>query len=68
MDYAETEGRIELNTLRRGAEALGCELVYGLVPKEGSLRERAAAIEAGKEQRRREAYGVALAKQKAKTT
>ena len=46
---------IELQTLRRAAEALGCELVYGLAPKEGTLAAMAAAIEAGRAQRRVEA-------------
>jgi len=32
-------GVISLRTLRRAAESLGCELVYGLVPKEGRSRQ-----------------------------
>lgn len=43
MERAEQNERIMLATLRRAAEGLGCELVYGLVPKEGTLEELAAA-------------------------
>ena len=55
LEYAEGRGVSELQTLRRAAEALGCELVYGLAPKEGTLTAMAAAIEAGRAQRRVEA-------------
>src|SRR5271157_262035 len=37
MEYAEGRGVIELQTLRRAAEALGCDLVYGLSPRGGRL-------------------------------
>jgi hypothetical protein len=53
-ERAEARGVIELQTLRRAAESLGCELVYGLVPKEGTLSARAAGIEAGREQKHAE--------------
>jgi hypothetical protein len=43
-----------LHALRRAAEALDCELVYGLVPKEGTLAAMAAGIEAGRAQRKAE--------------
>jgi hypothetical protein len=43
LELAEEGSRIQLGTLRRAAEGLGCELVYGLVPKEGTLEELAAA-------------------------
>jgi predicted DNA-binding mobile mystery protein A len=33
MEKAEVKGNITLRTLRRAAEAMGCELVYALVPK-----------------------------------
>ncbi len=52
MEYAEGRGVIELQTLRRAAEAPGCELVYGLAPKEESLAAMAAVIEAGRAERR----------------
>src|SRR5579862_5107004 len=38
---AEATDRITLGTLRRVADALGCELVYVLVPKSGSFAELA---------------------------
>lgn len=34
LETSEANDTIQLNTLRRAAEALGCELVYALVPKE----------------------------------
>ena len=61
MERAEQNERIMLATLRRAAEGLGCELVYGLVPKEGTLEELAAAqtverkIAAEERRRKREA-------------
>jgi predicted DNA-binding mobile mystery protein A len=33
LESSEAEGTIQLNTLRRAAEALGCEVVYALVPR-----------------------------------
>jgi len=33
MEKSETAGTIQLNTLKRAAEALDCTLVYALVPK-----------------------------------
>jgi predicted DNA-binding mobile mystery protein A len=32
IEKSEAAGKIQLNTLRRAAEALGCKLVYALVP------------------------------------
>jgi predicted DNA-binding mobile mystery protein A len=64
MEYAEGRGVISLKTLRRAAEALGCELVYGLAPKEGTLKTMAAAIDAGQAQRRTEAWARKLQKAK----
>jgi len=66
MEQTERGGVIALDTLRRAAEGLGCELVYGLVPKEGSLRERAAAIEAARTKKQAEAHARKLAKEKNK--
>jgi predicted DNA-binding mobile mystery protein A len=51
MEKGEMRGGIELGTLRRAAEALGCELVYGLAPKKGTLAEMAADEEAARAQR-----------------
>jgi hypothetical protein len=65
MEIAEARGAIELNTLRRAAEALGCELVYGLTPKEGMLAQMAATLEAGRAQKRAEGYERKLEKGRA---
>jgi predicted DNA-binding mobile mystery protein A len=43
LEKVERESRIVLANLKRAAEALGCELVYVLVPREGSLADLAAA-------------------------
>jgi predicted DNA-binding mobile mystery protein A len=64
MEYAEGRGVIELRTLRRAAEALGCELVYGLAPKNGTLTAMAAAIEAARVQKREAAWARKLQKAK----
>jgi hypothetical protein len=64
MEMAEGRGAIEVRTLRRAAEALGCELVYGLTPKEGTLATMAAGIEAGRAKRRAEAWALKLEKAK----
>jgi predicted DNA-binding mobile mystery protein A len=37
LQKAEANDRITLGTLRRAAEAMGCELIYALVPKDGSF-------------------------------
>jgi transcriptional regulator with XRE-family HTH domain len=66
MEIAEGRGVIELGTLRRAAEALGCELVYGLAPKAGTLTEMAVAIEAAGARRRDEAWAWKLQKAKDK--
>lgn len=34
LERSEQEGAIQLNSLRRAAEALDCELVYALVPRQ----------------------------------
>ena len=39
LEKSETEYRITLKSLRRVADALGCELVYALVPKQGNVRD-----------------------------
>ena len=38
LEKSEAEDRITLGSLRRAADALGCQLVYALVPKTGSLQ------------------------------
>lgn len=42
LEKSEEGQRIQLSTLRRAAEGLGCELVYALVPKVGTLETLAA--------------------------
>jgi predicted DNA-binding mobile mystery protein A len=39
FEKAEAGDRITLRNLRRIADAMGCELVYAIVPKSGSLEE-----------------------------
>jgi len=41
FERAEATDRITLRTLRRVADAMGCDLVYTLVPKSGSFAELA---------------------------
>jgi predicted DNA-binding mobile mystery protein A len=47
LEQSEVSGGVTLNTLQRAAEALGCRLVYALVPEEPlaeTVRERAELI------------------------
>jgi predicted DNA-binding mobile mystery protein A len=49
LEKAEVAGTVSLNTLRRAAEALDCELVYMLVPRrplEETVRNRARSLAA----------------------
>src|SRR5580698_264937 len=39
LEKSEAEYRITLGSLRDAADALGCQLVYALVPKSGNLQE-----------------------------
>ena len=41
LEKAEATDRITLGALRRAAEAMGCELVYALVPKSSTFAELA---------------------------
>jgi predicted DNA-binding mobile mystery protein A len=41
QERAEADNRITLRSLREAADALGCQLVYALVPKNGSIHELA---------------------------
>ena len=45
LEVAEVEDSITLKKLRAGAEALGCELVYAVVPLAGTLEDLAAEVE-----------------------
>lgn len=49
LETAERTSRIVLANLKRAAEALGCELVYALAPREGSLEDLAVAEKAARE-------------------
>jgi predicted DNA-binding mobile mystery protein A len=47
LEKSEAAGTVQLNTLRRAAEALDCRLVYALVPRsslEGAFNARARRI------------------------
>ena len=41
FERAEATDRITLGTLRRVADAMGCDLIYALVPRSGSFSELA---------------------------
>jgi predicted DNA-binding mobile mystery protein A len=41
FERSEAEYRITLNSLRQVADALGCDLVYALVPKRGDIQDLA---------------------------
>jgi predicted DNA-binding mobile mystery protein A len=41
FEKSEAEYRITLNSLRQAADALGCDLLYALVPKQGTLYDLA---------------------------
>ena len=47
LEQSEAAGTVTLNTLQRAAEALGCRLVYALVPEKSladTVRERAELL------------------------
>jgi len=47
LEQSEVSGKVTLNTLQRAAEALGCRLVYVLVPEKPlaeTVRERAERL------------------------
>lgn len=47
LEQSEANGTVTLNTLQRAAEALGCRLVYALVPEKplaDTVRERAELL------------------------
>jgi len=55
MEYAESRGGITLRKLRRAADALGCDLVYGLSPREETLAAIAADTAEARVQKRADA-------------
>ena len=38
LERSEANGTVQLATLRRAADALNCDVVYALVPRDGSLK------------------------------
>jgi len=56
LEKAEAEDRITLKSLRAAANALGCELVYALVPRTNSLQH--LAEERARSQAKRQVMGV----------
>lgn len=44
FERAEAEEKITLSSLRRVAEAMGCDLVYAIVPKSGTFAELAEQV------------------------
>lgn len=47
METSESKGKIQMDSLKRAAEALNCDLVYGLIPRqplEEMVRSRAKLI------------------------
>jgi hypothetical protein len=49
LEISEQTSRIVMANLKRAAEALGCELVYALVPREGSMEDLAATERTARE-------------------
>jgi transcriptional regulator with XRE-family HTH domain len=66
MEYAESRGAITLRKLRRAADALGCDLVYGLSPREETLAAIAADTADAREQKRVDARERRLQKAREK--
>src|SRR6266568_9311981 len=54
LETSEMQGVIGLGRLKSAAEALGCELVYGMVPRQGTLEELAAEVKEAQRQAMRE--------------
>lgn len=47
LELSEAEGRVRMNSLRKAAEALECDLVYAFIPKTGlenSVRKQATSV------------------------
>jgi predicted DNA-binding mobile mystery protein A len=56
LEKAEAEDRITLKSLRAAANALGCELVYALVPRANSLND--LVEERARSQAKKQVLGV----------
>jgi predicted DNA-binding mobile mystery protein A len=64
LEKAESESTITLRMLRRGAEALDCDLVYALTPRQGTLEELAAEQRAAREKEREAALELVRKEEK----
>jgi len=64
LEKSESESRIMLGTLRRAAEALDCDLVYALTPRQGTLEELAAEQRAAREKEREAALEMVRKEEK----
>ena len=64
LEESEMNSRIMLASLSRAAKGLGCELVYALVPKEGTLEDLAAVQRGAREELRIEREMERVAKRK----
>ncbi len=53
LEVSEARETITLKKLRAAAEAMGCELVYALVPARGTLEDLAGALEAERRKQKR---------------
>lgn len=67
LEKAEVSGDLKMSTLDRAADALGCDLVYALVPRSGSLEAdvRAQARTKATDQANRAAHTMRLEDQAA---
>ena len=58
LEQSEAKGSIQIASLRNAARGLNCELVYALVPMEGSLKEMAERAAEDREKKLREAQSA----------
>ena len=49
LEKSEQSGRIQISSLKRAAEVMGCELVYAIIPRVGSIAAMAARQRAEEE-------------------
>jgi len=59
LERSEAASSIQLDTLRRAAEAMDCELIYALTPRRGTVSEMAAMHRATRERTREEIRAAA---------
>jgi predicted DNA-binding mobile mystery protein A len=53
LEMSEARETITLKKLRATAEAMGCELVYAVVPRQGTLEDLAGALETERRKHKR---------------